>query len=270
MRWNGDLLRTALAIAWLAIPLSAAAQGPPLALDPAAKAQALANDTDPTKPVFFSLRNEFTRLNEVAWTNAFILRHDKLTIKRLGIKGPARGVLTRFDVPIVSSHTAAGTTTGLGDLYLQALLAPRIRGRFVTAIGTGLTLPTATSQVLGRRKWIAAPAIVPLLFFPGKGFTYVKFQDFISFAGDSNRPDVHYLTVTGSLLYRTSKRWWIVADTETNTNWQNSGTTWFKSGLLLGRMVSPRVGAWMKLEIPYGDYRVGEWILKASVFRTRL
>jgi len=259
-----------LAAVWLAIPPPVAAQDPALALDPAAKAQALADDTDPTKPLFFSLRNEFTQLSDDAWTNAFILRHDKLAVKRLGVPGPARGVLTRFDVPIVSSHSASGTTTGLGDLYAQALVAPRIRGRFVTAIGTGLTLPTATSKVLGRSKWIASPAIVPILFFPGRGLTYVKFQDFISFAGDSERPDVHYFTVTGTFLYRTSKRWWIVVDSETNTNWKNSGTTWFKSGLLLGRMVSPRVGAWVKVEIPYGDYRVGEWILKASVFRTRI
>lgn len=264
MNRKGGVLRlTVLAAALLITPPLAAAQ------DSVTAAQAIANDTDPTKPVLFSLREEFTRLNDEAWTNAFILRFDKLAIKRLGIPGPARGILTRFDIPMVTTSTAVGTQTGLGDLYAQALVAPKIQGRFVTAIGTGLTVPTATSKVLGRGKWIAAPAIVPILFLPGRGFAYLKFQDFVSFAGDSDRPAVHYLLVTGSLLYRTSKHWWIVVDTEWNTNWQKAGTTWFKSGLLLGRMVSPRVGTWLKGEIPFGDYRVGDWILKASVFVTR-
>jgi hypothetical protein len=264
MNRRGDFSRLAvLAAALLAGSRLAAAQ------DPATEAQVIANDTDPTKPVLLSVREEFSRLNDEAWTNAIILRFDKLVIKRLGIPGPARGILTRLDVPMVTSSTAAGTQTGLGDSYLQALVAPKIQGSFVTAIGTGLSVPTASAKVLGLGKWIAAPAIVPILFLPGRGFALLKFQDFFSFAGDSDRQNVHYFLVTASLLYRTSKQWWIVVDSESNTNWQDAGTTWFKSGLLVGRMISPRVGIWLKGEIPFGDYRVGLWVLKASVFVTR-
>ena len=160
----------------------------------------IGQDTDPTKPVMFSLREEFTSLGENGFVNTVILRADRLVLEELGVPGPVRGVLTRLDLPIVTFSNSSTTETGLGDIYMQALVAPRIQGNFAMAAGTGLQMPTATSNLLGQGKWIASPTIVPIWFIPREGYAYIKVQDWFSFAGQSNRSAVHYLTVTGLII----------------------------------------------------------------------
>jgi hypothetical protein len=235
----------------------------------AERAEAIGQDTDPTKPVAFSLRDEFARVNDNTSLNSFIFRIDRLFLEELGVQGPVRGILARLDIPVVTFSNLSTTEMGLGDIYLQALVGPRIQGNFVMAAGTGLVVPTASSALLGRGKWIASPAIAPVWFFPREGFAYIKFQDWFSFAGQSNRPAFHYLTVTGYFLHRISKQWWGMIDAESNTDWMNDGKTWLKAGGLIGLMINNRVGIWVKGEIPFGQYRTADWAIKGSVFLTR-
>jgi len=221
-------------------------------------------DTDPTKPVAFSLRGEFARLGDDASLNFFIFRLDRLTLEGLAPPGPVRGVLTRINLPVITFSNPSTTQTGLGDIYLQALVAPRIQRSFFVAGGTGLVLPTQTSPLLGFGKRIVSPAIVPICFFPKRGLAYIKFQGWYSFAGQANRQDVHYLTVTPSILLSFSTRWWVFLDTESNINWLKERHTWFRSGALLGYMISNRLGVSVKGEIPFGQYRPFDWIVKTS------
>jgi hypothetical protein len=265
-----SLLQIVLTIlAALAIVQPVAAQDAAESVSATGEAYNIGQDTDPTKPVLFSLREEFARLSEAAFLNCFILRADRLVLEGLGVPGPARGVLTRLDVPIVTYSNSSSTETGLGDVYVQALVAPRIQGNFTIAGGTGLQMPTATSASLGMGKWIASPAIAPIWFLPREGYAYIKFQDWFSFAGQSNRATVHYLTGTGLYLRRIAKKWWVMFDAESNTNWMNDGRTWYKAGGLVGLMLSSRVGIWVKAEVPFGQSRPCDWIMKGSVFITR-
>ena len=132
-------------------------------------------DTDPTKPTAFSFRNEFTKINEGAWSNLFIFRFDKLVIKRLAIPKRTEGILSRIDIPVVSTSNSSGSKAGLGDVYMQALFAPRIKNNFFTGIGTGILIPTASADSLGYGKWVVAPAIVPGIIIPKKGIV-LKFD----------------------------------------------------------------------------------------------
>lgn len=260
------LVTTALAflIAW-----PAAAQEAADSTGSVTGMEAIGQDTDPTKPVAFSLRDEYARLNATTSVNSFIFRVDRLFLEGLGVPGPVRGILARLDIPVNTFSNSSTTETGLGDIYMQALVARRIQGNFVMAGGTGLVLPTASSSLLGRGKWIASPAIAPVWLFPREGIAYIKVQDWFSFAGQSNRPTVHYLTVTGLILRRISKQWWAMLDTESNTDWLKDGHTWYKTGILLGIMFSNRVGLSVKGEIPFGQYRPGDWTIKGSLFLTR-
>ena len=97
----------------------------------------------------------------------------------------------------------------------------------------------------------------------------MKLQDWLSFAGDADRPDAHYLGITPVAAYRLTERWFALADSEAKVDWQQNQHTSCKSGILIGYMFSRRIGAWVKGEIPWGQYREGDWILKASVFLTR-
>jgi hypothetical protein len=226
-------------------------------------------DTEPTKPVAFSLRDEFTRLRDNTSLNVFLFRVDRLVLEGLAPPGPARGVLSRIDVPVATYSNVSSTETGLGDIYVQALVAPRIAGPFVMAAGTGLQFPTASKASLGTGKWIMAPAIVPIWLLPRAGYAYIKFQDWFSFAGQSNRPAVHFFVETALFLRRISKQWWALVDAESNTDWLSKGKTWYKAGAQIGYMPTNRVGIWLKGEFPFGPNRPCDWIVKGSIFITR-
>lgn len=230
----------------------------------------VAGDTDPTKPVAFSLRNEYFNIQNDVWRNVGILRADRLILPRTSAPGHLAGIILRLDVPFLGVHTGMDSEAGLGDLYAQALLVPRPRKGLTVAYGTGFGFPTATGDLLGRGKWLVTPLLVPVQFFPEhKGLAYLKLQDWLSFAGDADREDVHYLAITPTVVYRLTRRWFALADSEVKVDWQRNQHTSCISGIEIGYMFSRRVGAWVKGEIPWGQYREGDWILKATVFLTR-
>ena len=226
-------------------------------------------ETNPTKPVLFSFRDEYFDLGRNLWQNVVTFRADQIVLNETELPGHAKGFITRFDVPIVSFYNGVSTTTGLGDLYSQVILLPKFSPTFLVAVGTGLIIPTATQTSLGRGKWIASPAVIPAWFFPGEGYCYIKVQDWVSFAGNSDRADVHYMTVTPTFLWRLSRQWWTLLDTESNTDWTNDNRTSVKAGGLLGYMLSPRTGASLKFERFFGENRQVDWAVRAVVFVTR-
>ena len=78
-------------------------------------------DSDPTRPVVWSLREEYYNLRGEAWNNALIFRVDRAIWKEKPLIPGNRGILTRFDIPFVAAGRADGTSAGLGDIYAQAL-----------------------------------------------------------------------------------------------------------------------------------------------------
>lgn len=244
-------------------PPQAQSQAPPASEEPG-------NDSDPTKSVFLSLRNEFFNLRDGNWSNALVVRSDKVYFRR----HPAArklGLLTRWDLPFVTTHAKDDTHAGLGDIYGQVLFVPVTNGRLALALGSGMVFPTATDASLGKGKWQVVPILAPVWFFTkGKGFTYVRVQDYVSFAGDDSRPDVHYLLVAPTVFRTFHRRWWVILDAETKVNWAADRTT-FRPGLEIGRVFRARVGFAGRLEIPMGDNREGDWTAKVvmTVYRPK-
>jgi hypothetical protein len=235
----------------------------------AALSAGIGEDTDPTRPVLFSFREEHYRLPDGNWINAFILRKDELAWKQTTFPGQARGLLLRMDLPETTAHFGGESEGGLGDVYFQALFLPRLSGPLLLAAGTGLLVPTATERVLGSGKWTIAPVIAPVWLIPRQEYAFVKIQEFESFAGPSSRPDVSYLLITPTYLTRVAQRYWFLVDSESRTDWTRGSTTSYRSGLLVGTMFSPKVGLSLKAEVPWGNHRLGEWTLKATLFWTR-
>lgn len=248
------LLLACLSLAW--------SQGPSTTVEPIPRDDA-GQDIDPTKPVVWNIRNEYSNLRGDAWTDAIVLRTDKLILKN-NRWGGRRGIILRFDLPIVVSGQGE-TTAGLGDLYAQFVYLPYLTRKFAFATGSGLYFPTATDQRLGTGKWTIAPVVAPVWFIQRKGFFLVKLQDYVSVAGDDRRRDLHYFSTNPVLVWKLKKPWWIQVDGEAKTNFENSGRTGFKLGFLLGRMFG-QLGVWIKPEVPFGPYRDGDFALKSSVF----
>jgi hypothetical protein len=225
-------------------------------------------EDDPTRAVFFSVREEYRNLRNGAWNNRFILRKDVVVLKgRPVIK---RGFLLRADLPITTTHLGSETRTGLGDLYGQALYIPYLKPTFAFVAGTGVFFPTATAKTLGTGKWQIAPLAGPVWYlWRRKGFVFVKIQDFISIAGVGDRPDIHALSINPILIFSPNRRWWVPADLESRTNWKNRNKTDFRVGLGLGRVIGRKYGLEARVEVPFGGTRSGDWTVKVSGIQYR-
>ena len=240
------------AVCLLAAPAGAAAQG--------------RTDSDPTRPILFSVRPEFYRVTDRIWRTQVIARYDQAALRNRRWFGGKRGMLLRMELPIVTADApAVSRASGLGDSYAQLLLIPRLSGRFAIVAGSGLVLPTATSGLLGGGKWIAAPTFVPVVFLRGAGMAYVKVQDYVSFAGDEERPSVHFLLVTPTFIRTLGRQSWILLDSEMRTDWRGRRRTGNKSGVQYGRMLPNGVGLWIKPEVSWGGNQTGDWNLKTGV-----
>ncbi len=226
-------------------------------------------EEDPTKPILFSIRNEYRNLRNGAWADTVLLRVDRWSFRNIKNKGGAKGIIFRFDVPFSTVHVANTTKTGLGDLYGQVLYVPHVRKRFAFAVGSGIVLPTATNDLLGQGKLVIAPAAVPVWYFAKrKRIALIRFQNFISVAGKSSRPDINFLVADPTIIHPLNRKWWIGANTEFKWDWRTeraSGITGFQ----VGRMIRGKFGFWIKPEVPWGPGRAGNFTVKFTVFHVR-
>jgi hypothetical protein len=226
---------------------------------------------DPTTAVFFSVRNELFNLADASWTNALIFRFDRVVLRSHPRLGGKTGLLTRFDVPIVATERGGVSEAGLGDLYAQALYVPWLSRRFALAVGSGLSIPTATDPLLGTKKWKAAPVGAPVWFFPrGQGFFLVRVQEHVSFAGNDERTDLNHLEVVPVLFWKFTRNWWTLVDTNTLIDFENNNRISRSTGIEVGRVLRRSWGLALKPEIPWGPNPRGDWKLIAILTRYRV
>ena len=227
-------------------------------------------DSDPTRPVLFSVRPEFSQITDDFWRWQIIARYDRAAMRQRRWLSGQRGLLLRFEMPLAFSGLAAGpgapreTAGGLGDAYAQVLTVPWISGRFALAGGTGLFIPTATDRTLGSGKVTLAPVVAPVWFLRGRGMFYLKFQDFISVAGDDERADAHFFLITPTLIHKLTARSWILVDVESRTDWL-ADVSGVKTGVQFGYILPAGFGVWVKPEVWAGAGRGGEWNFKTGL-----
>ena len=245
------------------------AQQPPPGQPQAPASDQGGTDSNPLGVVLLQFRNEYYRLSDGNWSDALLLRSDKALLKKNRWGGKV-GVLTRFDLPIVTAQVGSSTHAGLGDLYGQFTHVPFLTPRFALFFGSGLSIPSATYRTLGSGKWTVAPFGGPVYFFGNRrGFAFIKFQEFISFAGNSNRPDVKYALVTPTLIWHFDRKRWLLVQEESRTDWAGSNTTWYKAGAQVGHMFNRKLGAWVMPEVLWGESRPGNFNLKFSLVWNR-
>ena len=265
MKNIGPTIPIAFALAGLVLFFSSSS--PSLAQTPQAASQPqepeAGVDDDPTRAVFFSVREEFRNLLNGTWNNRILLRKDAVVLKGKRVGGRA-GFLLRTDVPITTTtHLGSETHMGLGDIYGQVLYIPHLSRKFALVTGTGIVLPTATHKTLGQGKWQVAPLVVPMWYLARKkGFFLVKFQDFFSIAGAGGRPNVHALFINPTLNYLPARRWLVQIEVESRTNWKNDSRTDFRVGFGAGRVMNRKFFLGIKCEVPMGGTRLSDWTIK--------
>ena len=121
-------------------------------------AQESRSDSDPTRPILFSVRPEFYSIGDGIWRAQVVARYDTAVVRQRRWFSGRRGMLLRFEVPFVSADTPSiESQAGLGDAYGQVLVVPHLSARFAFVGGSGLSFPTATDTALGTGKWVCRP-----------------------------------------------------------------------------------------------------------------
>ena len=226
-------------------------------------------EDDPTKPILFSIRNEYRNLKNGAWANTVLFRVDKLSFKSFRNKGSANGLIFRLDVPLSTGNRQGSTRTGLGDIYGQVLYVPVARRRFALATGAGLVIPTATDTFTGQGKLIIAPTVIPVWYFAKrKRLGLIRFQNLTSVAGNGNRPDVNYLIADPTAVRAINRKWWVALNNEFKWDWRTKLGSGI-AGVQIGRLVRGKFGFWVKPEFPWGGGRQGNLSLKFTVYSLR-
>jgi hypothetical protein len=195
-----------------------------------------------------------SRVNDPTSPLSLIQFRDVLAPSVPGADGPANLFEIQPVLPIASSHgipfdqlikitlpveTTPGPerTTGLGDFqFFDLVTVKQSWGRW--GLGPVLVFPTATSDSLGQGKWQAGPAAAIM-------YTAVKhlqvgavFQNPISFAGDSSRDSVNYLSITPTLTYNLPGGWFGgYSDFDWIFDWENDEAT-IPVGLQIGKVFS--------------------------------
>lgn len=227
------------------------------------------SEVDPTKPILFSFRNEYKDLKNGNWADTVIFRYDRFALRNLRIKGGGKGFVLRIDVPLNTVHRGTDTKAGLGDVYAQVLLVPYATRKFAFTVGSGISLPTATDDMLGTGKVVVAPVAVPIWYLAKrKRLILLRIQNFTSIAGNGNRADVNYLNVEPTFAWGLDRRTWILFNNEFKWDWRSKRESGV-AGLQIGRMIGGKVGVWFKPEIPWGPGRSGGFNIKFGVFKFR-
>ena len=135
--------------------------------------------------------------------------------------GPKWDLITKTTVSVGSQPdlmSPHGSVWKLSDITSRFYFSPDNRHIFQWGVGPSFLFPAATGPQAGSGKWGVGPTGA-VFVEPGKWTLGLQFSDLKSFAGDRNRPDVHYAILEYILTYNVSKGWYVTTSPETSADW---------------------------------------------------
>jgi hypothetical protein len=255
-----------LSPAMLSLSLQPAADDPATpaaALDDQLAGEADKSGTDPTKFLrTLKLSNEFQRLpsennfNVTAFTFTEPFDDGRMNL--------------RLKVPVVATDALGTGDFGLGDISIKYNWLADVNAQRGLLFSAELTVDSANKNVLGRGKWIIAPAFTYAMF-PAKDVIFAPtYQHNISFTGDSDRRDVNesvidlYLVLTAA----DKKSWWIV-DPTIGIDWENDQkvpvTLEVEYGRNIGTLWGGALNFYVRPGVGIGQDRPYDWNVEFGV-----
>jgi hypothetical protein len=129
-------------------------------------------------------------------------------------------------LPGIPNPIQGDGASGLGDINYSLYFSPVKVGKVIWGVGPSITMPTATNDQLGSKKWSAGPTAV-FLTQPKWGSMGILGRQLWSFAGDSDRRSVSQLLIEPFVNYNLDKGWFLISDMVMTANWTaNSGNRW--------------------------------------------
>lgn len=137
-------------------------------------------------------------------------------------------IITRTIVPLVSQPVGADETDfGLGDILFTAFFSPNNGKALTWGVGPAISFPTATENTLGFGKWSAGPSLVALTQTSGGWTIGGLINNVWSFAGQSDRADVNFMTFQPFVSLSLPKSWTVSVAPILTSNWEApSGEQW--------------------------------------------
>jgi len=133
-------------------------------------------------------------------------------------------LITQTIISVVSQPDltrARGGASNLGDITTNLYFSPDNKSIFQWGVGPTFLFPAATDQSVGAGKWGAGPT-GGVFVEPGKWTLGLQLSDLKSFAGDRNRPDIHYALLQYHVVYNVSKGWYLTSAPTTTADWTAS------------------------------------------------
>ncbi len=127
----------------------------------------------------------------------------------------------------IPNPTQGGRESGLGDINYSLFHNPvETSLPFVWGVGGSISMPTATSDVLGSEKWSAGPTGVALVL-PDWGSYGALFRQLWSFEGESDRKNVNQTLFETFVNYNLDDGWYLLSDMVMTANWEaDSDNRW--------------------------------------------
>jgi hypothetical protein len=126
-------------------------------------------------------------------------------------------------------HVDIKRSTAFGDTILMEMFSPspKLAGNWLLGIGPTFIFPTASDVHNGQGKWQVGPAVVTG-YLSQKWILGAFLQDWISFAGQSNRDSAHQMNLQPLAAYFLPDGWSIGYSGNILANWRakDSGDIW--------------------------------------------
>ncbi len=170
----------------------------------------------------------------------------------------------RLEMPLVSQTFPdnVGDATGISDFIIIDAVAFKLK-KGLFGIGPALIMPTATSEYLGAGKWSAGAAAI----YGTKAFGLslgVLGQQFISFAGDSERADQNYLLLQPIITKIFKKGYFINYSPIMKFDWENS-TYNIPIGLSIGKAYSKSLTMFIGVEYVVSGPGQGDFTVRLNI-----
>ncbi len=153
-------------------------------------------------------------------------------------------------------HADSETTTGFGDITLMEMFGPgpALTGKWILGLGPTFIFPTASSDFTGQGKWQIGPAAV-VGYLSEKHFLGVFVQNWISFAGDGDRPNTNAMNLQPIAAFFLPHGWSIGYSGNILANWKAEG----------GQVWTVPVGVGVSKVVKFGPLPVkiglaGQWM----------
>jgi len=162
-----------------------------------------------------------------------------------------RNFLLQVNTPFLkwSDPNRSGITSaqGFSDLAVTAGWRAYNTPEYAVLVGVSSTFPTAAETGLGSGKYMVGPTIATAKFLPQwESFLIGIFTQQVSVGGDPARKPINFSRVTGQINSFWAERWWTIAQTVWQVDWERSAKSSMTLELEVGRSVVGRLGVFAR------------------------